>query len=318
MELAKQNMLDLCGNNQTIDTSKYINLPISKDIFTELNLKELSNLSEMIVEPKVMGIFEDEKHYLDTLELVLNSTNETSNRLAFFKNIITPSVSKKEHVLDVGPGDYALTKIVIPEFKNLTVVDENEYILNNSGLALPGHIKINKILGGIESVNLKKELYDLVVMSHILYYVDSKNWMNVVKNAYHSLQSNGMLVIVLGGDELQKADLIKHFGGETLQINTLAKQCYDIFGFSNVSLFSSEEVFFANTLKSMLHISAFMLKDAKITAKKDDLIQYIENNLKVGKSDYRMTTRQKYIVIKKGQFIRSDMDMINGVETTAV
>jgi len=133
--------------------------------------------------------------------------------------------------------------------------------------------------------------------------------MDVVNKAYLSLQNNGKLVIVLGGDELQKSELIKHFGGDTIQIDRLARQCSDTFGNSCVSLFQSEEAFYAKTQEAMLHIAAFMLKDANITARRDDLIHYIDGHFKRSDGQYEMTTKQKYIVIEKTEI--KDTDIFN-------
>lgn len=81
----------------------------------------------------------------------------------------------------------------------------------------------------------------------------------------------------------------------------MAKHCQNIFGCNNISLFSSDEAFYARSKHAMLQIASFMLKDVDITACKDDLIQYIETHFKKGESHYEMTTRQKYIVIDKSE-----------------
>lgn len=279
-------------------------------------LNHLSLFAETIEEPQIIGDFNNEKHYLDTLKLVLDSTNETENRIWFFLKEILPTLTSKNRLLDIGPGNFALTKSLLPSFSHITAVDESQYVLNGMDAHLLPHIEFEKISASVVNAEFLPISYDLAVLSHVLYYIDVTQWIDVIKKAYRSLTNHGRMVIVLGGDELQKSELIHHFGGESIEINHLATQCSDIFGYSHVSLFASDEVFITKTRQAMLHIAAFMLKDAKITASKEDLVRYIEDNLKVNDNHYEMSTRQKYIVIKKEQL--RYMDIVDGPQTMAL
>lgn len=322
MVMEKVEILDSITLDQESTHLTYQTLPnksgLHSKTLSQEQLEHLSVFAETIEESAIMGDFNNEKHYLDTLKLVLDSTNETENRIIFFQEKILPQTEYKRRLLDVGPGNFALTKTLIPGFQHLTAVDANEHILNEMSEHLPPDMEYNIIASQVESAQLEAGYYDLAVLAHILYYIDYQNWMQVIKKAYQSLNDNGKLVIVLGGDERQKAELIQYFGGQTIQTNSLAMQCVNTFGHSKVSLYSSEEAFFAKTQQTMLHIAAFMLKDANITASKDDLLRYIERNLRVANDNYVMTTRQKYIVIKKENLIDINMDIVNEAETAAV
>ncbi len=202
-------------------------------------------------------------------------------------------------MLDVGPGDASLTKYLAKYFKHITATDLNNHVLNNLEKHLPNEIDYVKKVGCVRNLKFNSNYYDLVVLSHILYYINTNTWLEVINSTYKSLKENGLLVIVLGGDELGKGDLIRDFGGKTLAIDQLASSCQNIYGHINVSLSASTESFVSCSRQAMLHIASFMLGDANIKANKEDLLKYINKKFRRSEGHYEMTTRQKYILIRK-------------------
>lgn len=273
-----------------------------QDVINELNhenLQKQAEFSETIENPYILGKFNSEQHYLKTLRLVLSSTHETRNRIVFCLNEILPLIPVDGSLLDIGPGDGSLTITLAHHFKQITMVDTNHHALNQLKELLPSSINSTQITGSILNSDLKSDHYNLAVLSHMLYYIEPHLWLDIIKSVYQSLKENGVLVIILGGDELGKSELIQHFGGEVLGINPLAIQCRATFGESQVSLYASDESFVTYTQEAMLHIAGFMLADANISASKDDLNRYINQRLRNSASHFEMTTRQKYIIIKK-------------------
>lgn len=269
------------------------------DELTKENLQKQADFSKTIEIPNIFGTFNSEQHYLKTLSLVLSSTHETRNRIVFCLNEILPLIPEEGSLLDIGPGDGSLTKKLAHHFKHITMVDINHHALTHLKEMLPSSINSTQITGSILNIDLKSNHYNLAVLSHMLYYIEPQLWLGIIESVYRSLKKNGMLIIIMGGDELGKSELIQHFGGEVLGINPLAIQCRNTFGASNVSLYASDESFVTCTADAMLHISSFMLADANINASKDDLNRYITQRLRYSDSHFEMTTRQKYIIIKK-------------------
>ena len=271
------------------------------------NLKKQAEFSETIECPDVFGKFNNEQHYLKTLNLVLSSTNETRNRILFCLNEILPLIPVDGSLLDIGPGDGSLTQTLAHHFQNITMVDVNHHALNILKNALPSSINTTSITGCISNIDLNSANYNLAVLSHMLYYIEPKLWFEIIKSVYENLKEDGMLVIILGGDELGKSDLIEHFGGQVLGIDPLAIQCRHTFGEANVSLYASDEAFVTCTQEAMLHIVGFMLADANISASEEDLNKYITQRLQHSASHFEMTTRQKYIIIKKNSQLMDDL-----------
>ena len=202
-------------------------------------------------------------------------------------------------MLDIGLGDGILTSSLAPYFDTVTIVDSNKHILNKLLHKHASDKKYRGVISDAENVRLSEQDYDLAVLSHVLYYVDRSKWNIILSHLYDCLKPGGILVIVLGGDEQGKGRLIEDFGGQNLKIDELATWCQKTFGNNEVSFYASEEVFFAKSLENMLHISSFMLADAKIKADRKELIDYINKHFFKSECLYEMSTKQKYIVIRK-------------------
>lgn len=293
--------------HSSLDYQFYVqheNGPYDSDELNKENILKQDAFSKSLEIPHVFGTFNNDQHYLETLRFVLASTHETRNRVLFCVEKILPLIPNEGSLLDIGPGDGSLTKILAPHFKDITMVDTNYHALIRIQGLLPSTINSKQIVGSILNVNLKPDQYHLAVLSHMLYYIEPRLWLEVIKSVYHSLKEQGVLIVIMGGDELGKSELIHHFGGDILGINPLAEQCALLFGTKNVSLYASDESFITYSQEGMLHILGFMLADANVRASKNDLNSYITQKLQKTTEHFEMTTRQKYIIIKKnGQTI---------------
>lgn len=266
----------------------------------------LEHFSKQIDQPLVPGQFNNEKHYLETLKLVLESTHETRARINFYLNEILPMSPSKKAFLDVGPGDGSVAQMISPYFQHLTAIDSNAQILDELELKLENTIKTSTIKQNILYATLPQNHFDLALLSHVLYYIPAQDWLKVVNSTFESLTEHGVLVITLGGDELGKAELIHHFGGSTLEIDALAKACIEMFSGHRVTLYASQESFVTSNAETMFHIAAFMLADGPVTASKNELMDYIEHHFKRSNNLFEMTTKQKFIVIQKQSNLNKD------------
>lgn len=278
-----------------------------RDEVTPQRLSEMSLLAKNLQEPLFFGTYIDDSHYAMTLKLMLHSTEETRHRGAFLIRKILPMLQQKNNLLDIGSGDGQVMSWVGNHFKHVTAINTNkEEIeqLNCSKKLLKRNIHLNKIHGSILDKSLPRDFYDLTLLCHVLYYLPRNQWLKTVDLAYNATTNNGIIVIALSGDNLGKAELIKHYNGVFIDIGTIAKQCIDKFGGENVHIFSSEELITTKDLNAMLHIAGFFLCDATASAEKKALMGYINANCKKNDNLFHMTTEQKFIVIQKASRIK--------------
>lgn len=270
-----------------------------KDVKSEIsysNLLKLSKQSKRLEVPSLYGKFLNDRHYMETLDLILSSTDETIHRGLFYSKKILPHLEKVENLLDVGSGNGKITKMIGESFKEITLLDSCSMALDQVSTML-GDKRVLKINGSVCESRLPGNYYDLIMMSHVLYYVDPALWINATQKCYQSLRPGGVMVVVLSGAKLGKASLMQHFSGHSIDIESYTKACAREFG--AVEVFLSNEKFCSCDLPTMLHIAGFLLCDVNAYAKKEDLEDYLIQNHKKSDSSFEITTQQEFIVIRK-------------------
>lgn len=279
-----------------------LNFPKIRNELTYQKLAALTQFANNIAVPEAYGLYNDENHYAQTLELMLSSTQETRHRGMFITEKILPRLQYKHNLLDIGPGNGRLTGWIGNKFNNVTVIESNyEEIkqLNLQPKILRDKISLKKINASIVDVAIQKNFYDLGLLLHVLYYVPQKKWFSIVEKVYQAVNTNGFLVIALSGDNYGKADLIKNFGGHALNIDALTEKCAASFGPENIEVYALKESVWSHSLIAMQHIAGFFLYDANITASHTELTDYLIQQHQIDTNLFEMTSQQKFILIRK-------------------
>ena len=272
---------------------------INDEILT-VDLKSLSHKARSIPTPLLYGKFLNDAHYMKTLDLVLSSTMETKHREIFFFEKVLPKIMQKNTLLDVGPGNGGLASVA-EQFKQITLVDTCNIALNKTEkniLHSKKSAEIIKIHQDILTTNLPEDYYNMIMISHVLYYIDSSKWAEVAELCYNALRPNGVMVIVLSGAKLGKAELMRHFSGKSIDIDFYIQDCINRFA-CLIEVFRSTEYFYACDLSTMLHIAGFLLYDINTYTTKNKLIDYVTAHHQVNKDLFKLSTQQEFILIRK-------------------
>lgn len=286
----------------TINNCNYNFLPTefyeqeSNDICSlEQNLLKMEEQAKRVSSPIIYGEFIDETHYLNSIEILLLSTAETKNREIFLKKIVLPRIKAKNKFLEIGPGDGCLVKKIGAGFESITIVDNNEKILK---LMQSTFLKKTEMIQ-CDFVDFypEKACYDLILMSHILYYFDPNLWEELIIRAYKALAPGGTLIIIISND-LGKSKIESFFGGCSLPIEKTILNCDSILGLVSEK-YASVENFMSRDRVSMQHIANILLNDAKCKADERSVIDYLDRLCRKG-SKYSISTYQKFFVFHAG------------------
>lgn len=251
-----------------------------------------------VKEPTMYGTFESSEHYLSTLDLLLASTDETKNRYDFFIKHVLPTVSRNA-AIDVGLGDGQLTGLISKAFHEMTLLDiSNQAIECAAQYVNQQSVKLDKIIGSIVDAHLPINHFDLAVLSHTLYYIDTDLWLDVTRKMLSSLKDNGLLVIVLNGG-LDKDHIVDLFGGKRLKIDEFINDCRQQLNAKTIDVSYSTEYFRAKSLSDMLHIVGLHLYDVGAIATKKQLTEYLMTKKDSATCLYQFLVYQKFILIRK-------------------
>lgn len=242
---------------------------------THFNSQELSEqiLLSTINAPEVYGKLENEDTYLKVMKLFFQSTDETLHRKQYFINYANQNRTIRDHFIDIGIGDGEITKILFPIFNKATLIDTNAKALNQDIALYSKNTSIKKINMSILDADLSEDKYDLIVLSHVLYYLPPDKIMKTLKTLFNNLNKGGQIIIVLSGG-LDKEKIIRDFSGDFICLSKFTNDLYRKFG--SVTIHDIEEYSSACTKKAALQIAGFYLCDGNTTATHKILSEYIE------------------------------------------
>lgn len=232
------------------------------------------NKSADIEPPELYGIFRNDQHYLDTLEVLASSTTEASHKEQIFEEVIL-NLSAYHNLLDIGVGIGDFTYKVASYFENTTIVDKSIEALNNVPNEINGKF-IHKIEGSIldKSLDIYHTSYDMILLSHVLYYIPKDERIPLI-NDLHSLLTDSGVIVITFNDEGDRLSLGKHFGSVDLGFSELHSNLPNLY--NSFSLYRVEEFFDGGGMYTMMHIAGISLNDYGVNATETDLSSFLAN-----------------------------------------
>ena len=230
---------------------------ISRDYFTHdfkittKQMHEVAKESTKLTTPHRFGMFINDQHYLDSVDLLINSTTETQRRNILIEQEVLPSLTHFDNMLDIGVGNGELTEFVGQHFTNITIVDNSLDTLNKIHDNHTSGTKIDKILGSVLDVEIPNKQYDLILLSHVIYYINPELRNVLISKLYNLLNTDGIILIIFieGGN---RYEMTRHFGGTHFNFDNFTQ--YTLDSYKNVNIIEFEETIQTNAIEPMLHI----------------------------------------------------------------
>jgi SAM-dependent methyltransferase len=241
-----------------------------------------------------LGEFSSDQHYLDDVDLLISSTLETQHRDQILIKQIIPRLKSFSQMLDIGVGNGDLTKFIGRYYKNITVIDNSMIALDNLPNYYPtNESKIDKIYGSVLTSEIPNKNYDLILLSHVLYYIEAEERELLITKLSALLSDDGVMMLIFN-EGMSRYELTKHFGGKNFEFNGLIKSIYKDYQFVQTIL--SKEIIQTNYTDKILSIAGVCLKDSGAIADKDDVELYLNSTHYVN-GTYYIDMMQEIIVI---------------------
>lgn len=284
--------------------TRSLNIKILGDDYFEQEYKlsrdeKLSLVEEMstsLVMPTMFCEINNQTHYLATVDLFMASSFEMEHR----KEIVTKEILSKlksfTNVLDIGVGKGDLTTFVGQHFKNITIVDNSFEALSS----IPGNIgnssftKIQKsILDPSTFQQISQNSYDLILLSHMLYYIEDKARMPLF-NQLHGLLSKNGIILVVYNDGLGRNQLAKDFHGRGDDFDGFF---YGVmYNYNNAYALQSKEIMDSFSLDAILHVINMIVFDSGAHANYSELVEYANHEL-FHEDRYQIDMKQNFIFV---------------------
>lgn len=263
---------------------------------TSILSKRLSNTVPKLPKITTFGEFDNHNHYLTAVDLLRNSSLEVEHQYEVFQNILDKKLKQRDRMLDIGVGNGEVSKFFGMHFRQIVAVDTNIESLDT----LPQYhwehnTEITKINGDIlEHMPSVKGKYDLIMLSHVLYYIPPASRHTLVNDLSKFLAPNGIMIITYN-DGNDRSKITDYFGGQSFSFSTFEH-------YTDKRFLSGEHIVFqermhATSLETMLHIVGVCLRDVNTKATRDELTTQINNNFVNDKGEYELSMTTHVLIL---------------------
>ncbi len=139
------------------------------------------------------------------LTLLDNRSNEFQITTKLINTCILPKLGNKKYFLDIGAGFGRFSLEIGKKFTTTSIIEPNQMLHRQLLKKLKGKVEINRSIQiPLENVKFEKEeKYDLILLSHILYYIPPELWFGEIQKLLNILHPKGLLIIILWSPKSQ-------------------------------------------------------------------------------------------------------------------
>ncbi len=157
--------------------------------------------------------------YHQAFRVFLGHTDQKVNARRWLDGLVQ-TLPARRVFLDVGAGNGQVTAWFTGQFERTIAIEPNPSLREELRRACPGaEVLPVKILDARPSAP-----GDLILCSHVLYYVDKAEWQDHLARMASWLAPEGTLVVVLQNAETDCARMLEHFVGRSFNLAPLARR----------------------------------------------------------------------------------------------
>ncbi|MFA6364141.1 class I SAM-dependent methyltransferase [Methanoregula sp.] len=229
-------------------------------------------------------------------QLALFSSCSTEKGIELLKiGMVMQSLDKREAFLDIGAGGGHLTIPISQLFDRTTVVEPNPRQAGMFRSRCPGFRIYND---SWINVDPGSDRFDMILCSHVLYYIPDGAWMATIEKMYCHLLPGGCLVIVMQSPLGEVARFFNAFTTYDVPVIELVRAVIDHYGDEAVRLEYFQNEIFSKSLDEMTEIGLFLLIDPDFRKRSADIRYYFLNHHALA-GGYRIRQDEILLVIQK-------------------
>jgi hypothetical protein len=155
--------------------------------------------------------------YKQAFQIFLNHTDQKRNARRWLQRIVDGLPSRKVFI-DAGAGNGEVTRRFADAFEHTIAIEPNVYLLKQLQEAIP----VAETIGEPIMTAQPTAPGDLVLCSHMLYYIPADEWLAHVERLVSWMSTTGMTVIILQHRESGCMNMVHHFFGHRFELRRTA------------------------------------------------------------------------------------------------
>ncbi len=237
---------------------------------------------------------EEDAEYQQQLRLFSECSTEKGIELIKIGEVIS-TLDSRSRFLDIGAGGGYITIPVSQLFDETTIIEPNE----KQAAFLIRRCPACRVFNTFWSdANLTGKNFDLILCSHVLYYIPAGTWMDTIRKMYYHLEPGGRIVIVLQSPLGEVARFFSHFTEYDVPAIDLAEKLIEQYGETSVELQYFQNEIYTESLEDMADIGLFLLLDRKFRDVKPEIMDYFEKNARFG-TGYHILQDEILLIVKR-------------------
>lgn len=205
--------------------------------------------------------------------------------------------AKRDLFVDAGAGTGSTTAWLTPYFKRTIAVEPNPSLFQELKAACPSAESLSTKI-------LDTELpaaADLALCSHVLYYIDEKEWLPTASRILSWLAPTGTAVVLLQNPETDCMKMYREFYNHRFLIAPLAEDLKKANPNLKVSVERVESWIETRDAESAYRIAEFVLNliPMEIIVPEQHVKNYVEKHFKVSEGHYRFSCHQDFMLLTR-------------------
>lgn len=237
---------------------------------------------------------EEEAQYQQQLRLFSECSTEKGIELVNIGEVIA-GLPNRRRFLDIGAGGGHLTLPVAQQFEQTTIVEPNQ---KQADLFCRRHPAFCVHSASWTDVDLDDERFDLILCSHVLYYIPEGTWLPMIEKMYRHLSDGGCIIIVVQSPLGEVARFFSSLTTYDVPILDLTRDVIERYGDDAVMLQYFQNEIFCDSRDDIISIGLFLLLDRKFRTRADEIATYFDAHHRDG-NGYRIMQDEILLIIKK-------------------
>lgn len=235
--------------------------------------------------------------YERAFKLFLANTDQKVRARVRLEELVA-SLARRENFIDVGAGTGILTQWLADSFHQSIGIEPNATLTADFKKNCPG---VELITSPLDQVNLPA-LGDLVLCSHVFYYLDQESWSDTIQKLSSWVSPDGMFVNILQNPGSDCMNMLRHFMKHSFDLPGKMADFEKQFGDQyRVTIETVPSIIEAKNLDDATGIAEFVLNliPSNHLPPVHDVRAYVEKNFKRGENHYRYSCDQDFVIVRR-------------------